>query len=229
MVITRQSRSTDEIRVIIAMRWDLVRRGITEMLRSVSELNYGVSTVVVGEASEPDELFAQVQHRDPDIIIARGNLLGLEAPAFMAGIEKACGGRIPVLILSRAVSPGRVAAACEEGVFGYLSAEIDPGSLAAALLSFRSGNLILCDQARDALLHQTTGRSASISLAPEVFAGLTGREREVIPLLEEGLSNKEIAYQLGIGRRSAEMHVARLVDKFGIGSRSELLVALLSK
>jgi DNA-binding NarL/FixJ family response regulator len=229
MVTTSQNRSTGEIRVIIAMRWDLVRRGIAEMLRSISDSNFGANVVVVGEATEPDELFAQVQHRDPDVIIARGNLLGLDAAAFMAGVGNACGWRVPVLILSRAVNPERVAAACEAGVAGYLPAEVTPQSLGAALHSFRSGNLILCDEARDALLRQTSERSASVSLAPELFASLTAREREVLPLLEEGLSNKEIAYQLGIGRRSAEMHVARLIDKFGTGSRSELLVSLLSK
>jgi len=229
MILAPHAMHSGETRVVLAMRWELVRRGIAGMLHDLSDAGLGVNATVVGEAQDADELFRIVGESAPDIVIGRANLLGLEAEEFMCRLREARGAALPVIVLARLMEPERVCQAWAFGVSGYLRSEIDLQTLAAAIHAVRSGNLIMCAEAELVVRQQLQHRPRSISSLSGLIEALTVREHEVMELVAEGLSNKEIAFRMGIGRRTAEMHVARLVDKFGMASRSELLVALLSR
>jgi DNA-binding NarL/FixJ family response regulator len=229
MILAPQAERTSETRVVLAMRWELVRRGIAGMLHELHEAGLGVNARVVGEAQDAQEVFRLVGESKPDLVIGRANLLGMDAPEFTCRLNEARGARMPLVILARMMDPVRVCQAWACGVSGYLHSEIDLQTLAAAIHAVRSGNLIMCAEAEAAVRERLQQRPRAVPALAGMVEALTAREREVMDLVAAGLSNKEIAFRMGIGRRTAEMHVAKLIDKFGMASRSELLVALLSR
>jgi DNA-binding NarL/FixJ family response regulator len=210
------------------MRWELVRRGIADMLHDLSAAGLGVTARVVGEASNVDELTEILEAGSPDLIISRANFLGLGTAQFIERLRAAGAESVPIVVLARTVEPDRVHQAWACGVRAYVRSEIDLLTLAAVLHAIRSGNLIMCAEALKVIQEQPGHHHRQIPALSRLVESLTTREHEVMDLVAEGLSNKEIAYRMGIGRRTAEMHVSRLIDKFGLTSRSELLVALLS-
>jgi DNA-binding NarL/FixJ family response regulator len=98
----------------------------------------------------------------------------------------------------------------QRGYRGYLSPQDDETQLSKALQALRRGEI----WASRELLTRTIGRLS----APQ----LTEREREVLQLLAQGLSNRAIGEQLGISERTVKTHVANLFDKFGVRTRLEL-------
>ncbi|MEM1125708.1 MAG: response regulator transcription factor [Bacteroidota bacterium] len=102
------------------------------------------------------------------------------------------------------------------GARGLLPRDVDGPTLLAALVAVAQGAVVL-----DASL---AGELIPAAVAVDEAAALTGREQEVLALLAEGLPNKLIADQLGITERTARYHVAQILAKLGVQSRTEAVV-----
>lgn len=126
-------------------------------------------------------------------------------------LRQACGA-LPVVALLPA--PDRAGEALAAGARGALLRDASPARLAAALSAAASGLVAL-----DAALARDWVRAAAPAADPG--APLTPRELEVLPLLAEGLSNKQIAAQLGIAERTAKFHVESILGKLPAATRAE--------
>jgi DNA-binding NarL/FixJ family response regulator len=121
----------------------------------------------------------------------------------------------PVLALVNAEQEARQA--LRSGARGVLSRFTPPHGIAPAALAVASGHWVLDESFATALLHLTEVERPSVNL-------LSPREQEVLSLLSEGLSNRDVATRLGISRHTAKFHVNAILDKLGATTRTEAVV-----
>ena len=201
-------------RILIADDHAIVREGVRALLAQADDM------IVVGEAPggyEAIELSASLQ---PDLIlmdIAMPGLGGLEATL---EIRK----RVPrakIIVLSQYGDPEYVRRFLKAGVSGYVLKNAAGADLVAAIRAVMRGGLVLDPEvAREAV--QENGAPAGTD-APDAYETLTDREKQVLKLVAEGRSNKEVAELLGISVKTAMSHREHVMLKLGLHNRTELI------
>lgn len=201
-------------RILIADDHAIVREGVRALLAQADDM------IVVGEAPggyEAIELSASLQ---PDLIlmdIAMPGLGGLEATL---EIRK----RVPrakIIVLSQYGDPEYVRRFLKAGVSGYVLKNAAGADLVAAIRAVMRGGLVLDPEvAREAV--QENGAPVGTD-APDAYETLTDREKQVLKLVAEGRSNKEVAELLGISVKTAMSHREHVMLKLGLHNRTELI------
>jgi two-component system nitrate/nitrite response regulator NarL len=192
------------MRVIVVSDDPLARGGLATLL----EGQRGVR--VAAQVGTREDWAALALAYEPDVgVWDLGTGLFGEAP-----VELGPGGP-PILALVQ--DDAQAAAAQAAGARGVLSRDADGERLAAALTALVHGLVVLDPAFGDA------PRPRSVTPAALV-EGLTPREQEVLALLAEGVSNKQIAHRLGISERTAKFHVNAILGKLGAESRTEAVV-----
>lgn len=174
--------------------------------------------VVVGEAGDGDAALAEVARLRPDVVlmdIAMPHLDGFEATRRITQLHK----HVKVLILSMYVEEQLVARCLEAGASGYVLKDVPVSQLADAIMSVARGERYLSFPDVDKVIDQR-GR---IARARTKYDLLTDREREVLKLLADGLSVKEVAARLGRSAKTAEVHKYNLMRKLGVHDRAGLV------
>jgi DNA-binding NarL/FixJ family response regulator len=201
------------IRILIVDDHAILREGVRSLLKAHEDLE------VVGEASDGQEALAAVASLDPDVVlmdIAMPGLGGLEAAL---EIRKQ-GLRARVLILSQYEDREYVRRLLKAGVAGYVLKKSAGAQLAGAIRAAHRGGLVLDPEiARTAM--EDVGPTAPAEADP--YEALTDREKQVLKLVAEGHSNKEVADVLGISVKTAMSHRERVMEKLGIHNRTELV------
>lgn len=200
-------------RVFIVDDHQLAREGLRAVLS-----DSGVD--VVGCAATGEEAVEQVRDLEPDVVLMDVRLGpgidGLEATRRIVGL----GLGIRVLVLTLHDMPAYVREALAAGAAGYVLKDTAIGDLLAAIDQVMAGNtavpLGLVNAAMRAM--PLPGRGANLSHT------LTGRELEVVKLVAQGLTNKEIARQLGISPATVKAHVERIIGKLGVADRTQAAV-----
>jgi len=196
------------IRIVVADDHALVREGIRRVLDEATEFE------VVAEASDGDEALSRVRELDPDVL-----LLDLTMPG-VGGLEvtrriRAESTRPRIMILSMHDETEYVLQAVKAGADGYLlKDDAGPEMLRRAVSAVHSGESFFSPRAAAALA--VSVRSDEAQLVPQPVDLLTGRELDVLRLLASGQSNKQMATELGISRRTVESHRESLMKKLGI-------------
>ena len=199
----------DEIRVMVVDDHDMVRRGLAAYFKTHPDL------ILVGEASDGLEALEVCQSQQPDVI-----LMDLIMPG-MGGIEATRRIReqhpdIQVIALTSFQDKDLVQEAIQVGAISYLLKNVSGDDLADAV---RSAN------ARHGTLSpEVTWDFIMSAQKPKLGDDLTPREREVLALLVEGLTNPEIAERLSISRATATAHVSHILSKLGVSNRAEAIV-----
>ena len=204
---------TDRIRVLVVDDHAVVRSGLLAFLDGESDLE------VVGAAAGGAEVLDLLARLDSDGVLPDVILMDLQMSP-VDGIESTRRIRaryhdVEVVALTSFGEPERVLRALEAGASGYLLKDADADEVTAAIRAAHRGELQL-DAAVARRLMSTLHESRTYS------AELTARELDVVALVGKGKANKEIAFELGIGERTARTHVSNILRKLGLTSRTQL-------
>jgi DNA-binding NarL/FixJ family response regulator len=204
------------VRVVIADDQALVRAGFRMILTAD-----GID--VVGEAENGAEAVEAVRRTRPDVV-----LMDIRMPT-MDGIEAArlvlAGDHPPrVIMLTTFDLDNYVYAALGLGASGFLLKDVTPEYLVAAIRIVRDGDALLAPSITRRLVERFTTPSPRESPLHRDLAALTPREREVLTLVAQGLSNVEIAGHLFLSEATVKTHVARILAKLGLRDRVQAVV-----
>lgn len=204
-----------KIRVVIADDHGLMRAGVKALLAATDDIE------VVGEAEDGEEAIREVRRLGPDVVlmdVAMPGLGGLEA-TLVVRKEKP---DVKILVLTQYDDREYVSRFLKAGVSGYVLKKAAASELVAAIRAVHRGGLVLDPEiARDVLSEQ--GREAAVEQIEDPYETLTDREKQVLKLVAEGSSNKEIAETLDISVKTAMAHREHLMEKLGVHSRTELI------
>jgi DNA-binding NarL/FixJ family response regulator len=210
---------SDVIRVALADDQALIRAGLRSLIDAQDDLT------VVAEAGDGEEAFSVVREHVPDVVlmdIRMPNVDGLEATRRIAAEERLAG--VHVVILTTFELDEYVFESLRVGASGFLVKDTEPADLLRAVRAVAAGDALLSPGVTRRLIAEFATRAKAPGLAPEL-SRLTDREREVMALVAEGLTNDEIAERLYVSPATAKTHVSRLLAKLGARDRAQLVVA----
>jgi two-component system nitrate/nitrite response regulator NarL len=198
-----------KIQVLLADDHPVVRKGIGSWLSGIEHLE------VVDEAVNGVEAVAKVKELSPDIVLMDVDMPQLNGLEATKTIRKECP-NTKVLILSMHTNKNVVLQIIRSGAHGYVLKDAPPADLLRAIESVSSGEPFFSPDINQIVLNQYLAETG----APEAptAASLTEREREVLAMIAEGQSNKEMAGKMGVGVRTVETHRERMMAKLNIHS-----------
>jgi DNA-binding NarL/FixJ family response regulator len=203
------------IRILIADDHELVRQGVRHTLQTVPEWE------IVGEAANGREAVELSERLQPDVAVldlSMPELNGLEA---IRRIVKTCP-QIRILVLSIHDSDILIHEVLGAGAKGYLLKSDAARDLVSAVQALVNGRPFFTAKVSQALLDNFL--SSGTSKRPEERSRLTAREQEIVRLISDSKTNKEIAAVLHISVRTVETHRSNIMEKLGIHSVSDLIL-----
>ncbi|HEX6681921.1 MAG TPA: response regulator transcription factor [Candidatus Limnocylindrales bacterium] len=202
------------IRVLLADDQPLVRSGIAMLLAAEPDIE------VVGECNDGASAIEDALRLEPDVVLMDVRMPGLDGVAATARLA----GRTRVLILTTYHVDEAVYGALRAGAVGFLLKDAVPVELVMAVKAVAAGQAWLDPAVAQGLLAEFAARPAP-GATPEAMSALTQREREVLILAAQGLSNEEIAATLVIGEATVKTHLGRVLMKLGVRDRTQAVVA----
>jgi NarL family two-component system response regulator LiaR len=190
-----------------------VRSGLGAFLLAFDDLT------LVGEASSGEEAVRLCKQLRPDVVLMDLVMPGMDGAQATSVIRENCP-EIQVIALTSFKEEELVQRAMRAGAIGYLLKNVTADELAQAIRSAKAGRPTLAPEAAQALIRATTR-------PPEPGSDLTAREREVLALMVEGLTNPEIADRLVVSRSTIKFHVSSILSKLGASSRTEAVALAL--
>jgi DNA-binding NarL/FixJ family response regulator len=212
------SHGSDAIRVMICDDHALFRRGLIMVLESEEGIE------VVGEAEDGDEAIRKAEELAPDVVlmdVRMPRVTGIEATRAIAGVDPSA----KVLMLTVSDEEDDLYDAIKAGATGYLLKEISIEEVADAIRAVVSGQSLISPSMAAKLLTEFTNlaKKADEKLAA-ASPRLTDRELEVLKLVAQGMSNREIAGELYISENTVKNHVRNILEKLHLHSRMEAVV-----
>ncbi len=210
------------IRLLLVDDHPVVRQG----LRTFLAARPGVE--VVGEAASGEEALARLAEAvaggdAPDVVLMDLVMPGMGGVA-ATGEVTTRHPDVSVLVLTSFTSDDQVLAAVRAGAAGYVLKDAQPAELEAAIRAVADGEVYLHPAAAAAVVHAVTGGAGDPLPAgglPEGLAQLTAREREVLTLLGEGLSNADLGERLFISEKTVKTHVSSILAKLDVTDRTQ--------
>jgi DNA-binding NarL/FixJ family response regulator len=203
-----------KLRVVIADDQPMMRAGFKAVLEATGDI------VVVAEASDGEEAVRAANQHSPDVV-----LMDIRMPV-MDGIEATR--RLPrqrVLILTTFGLDQYILEALRAGASGFLLKDAPTQEVVAAVRAVAAGDAVLSAAVTRQLLDQVARRlPAAVSRRPDELELLTEREREVLRMLANGLSNAEIAGALVVSEATVKSHVSHLLGKLGLRDRVQAVI-----
>ena len=192
------------IRVFLVDAHEVTRRGVTTVLAADPHIR------VVGEAESMDQARRRALAVRPDVAVVDGAPLCADLRSVLPGMR--------CLVLGQDVSPEAVSAAIQAGASGYIVKDAHSAELVAAVRRVAAGHILFA--------------AATIALSEPSFNGhhqnrlalQTARDRQLLQLLGEGLSNREIAERLGLGVKTVKNYVSNLLAKLDLTNRTQAAV-----
>ncbi|HKZ83737.1 MAG TPA: response regulator transcription factor [Anaerolineae bacterium] len=195
------------IRVMIVDDHAVVRSGLGAFLSAFDDLE------LAGEAESGEEAIRMCGEVRPDVVLMDMVMPGLDGAAATQALRTACPD-IQVLALTSFREEDLIQRALRAGAIGYLLKNVSADDLADAIRAAHAGRPTLAPEAAEALIHATTQPPAS-------KYELTEREREVLALMVQGLSNPQIAERLVVSQSTVKFHVSSILAKLNASSRTE--------
>jgi NarL family two-component system response regulator LiaR len=200
--------SGKRIKLLVVDDQNIVRKGIRALLEQVDDID------VIGEASNGEEAVAEAKRRNPDVI-----LMDLMMPKMdgITAIQEIQAGQLTarIIALTSFVTEDKVFPAIKAGAMGYLLKDSEPEDLITAIRKVNRGEPSLHPIVAKMVLEELA-QPVKQPLTPEP---LTQREVDIIRLVAQGLSNRQIADQLVIGEATVRTHVGNVLNKLHLANR----------
>ena len=202
------------VTVLLADDHPIVRQGMRNLLEADAGL------LVVGEAEDGLQAVQLAEQHKPDVVIVdmmMPRLNGLEAIRQITA-------RVPhtrCIVLSMQSADPYIVQALKAGAAGYVLKDSAPNEIANAIQQVLNGKRYLSPQLSEKLIDLFILQIENEVLDP--YNSLTAREREVLQLAVEGLSNNDIAEQLSISHRTVEQHRQNMMNKMGFKNQTDLI------
>jgi DNA-binding NarL/FixJ family response regulator len=207
--------TTDRIRLIVVDDHEVVRTGLKAILEPESDID------VVAEAGSAQEAVRMADTFEPTVVLMDVRMEG------MNGIEacriiKSAHPDINVLMLTSFAEDEAVTSAIMAGASGFLLKNVNRADLLKAIRAVSQGQSLL----DPAITKSVMDKFANLmeSEKDRALDAISNREREVLTLIAQGMTNRQIAEQLVISENTARNHVSRILDKLGLARRSEAAV-----
>jgi DNA-binding NarL/FixJ family response regulator len=207
------------IRVLLADDQALVRSGFKVLLDAedditvVGEAATGIAAVERARATRPDVVLMDIRMPEMDGIKATSEI------ARTRGLDQ-----VRVLILTTYETDAYVFEALQGGASGFLLKDAGPAELLHAIRVVAAGDALLAPRITRRLIAQFTAERVATRVAEDRLSVLTQREREVLALVGQGLSNDEIGATLFLSPATARTHVSHAMAKLGARDRAQLVV-----
>ncbi|GAA3270789.1 DNA-binding response regulator [Streptomyces lavendulae subsp. lavendulae] len=198
------------IRVLLVDDHQVVRRGLRTFLEVQEDIE------VVGEAADGEEGIARAEELRPDVILMDVKMPGTDGIEALRRL-RALTNPARVLIVTSFTEQRTVVPALRAGAAGYVYKDIDPDALAGAIRSVHAGHVLLQPEVAEALLAAQDDQPAGAGRP----GALTDREREVLGLIADGRSNREIARALVLSEKTVKTHVSNILMKLDLSDRTQ--------
>jgi DNA-binding NarL/FixJ family response regulator len=194
------------IQILIVDDHSVVRQGLRMFLSLDPELE------IVGEARNGAEGVQLAQALRPDVVLMDLLMPVMDGVTAIGAIRRDLP-EVEVIALTSVLEDSLVFGAIRAGAIGYLLKDTEADELCQAIKAAAAGQVQLSPQAAARLMREVR--------APQSPETLTQREIDVLRLMAKGLSNKEIARELGIGEKTVKTHVSNILSKLGVLSRTQ--------
>ncbi len=205
-----------KIRILVADDHPVVLKGLAFFLGTHPDFE------LVGQAHDGNEVLEKVEELRPDVVLM--DLLmpvvdGVEATARIKTGHPA----VKVVVLTSFADFDHILPALRAGATGYILKDVHPDQLAEAIRGAYNGNVLLSPDISTNLMERVASLSAPSAdpAPPEGLDRLTGREREVLAAVAQGMSNKEIATLLHISEKTVKSHMTRILGKLELNDRTQ--------
>jgi DNA-binding NarL/FixJ family response regulator len=203
------------LRILIADDHPMFRNGIKGMLSTVPEFE------VVGLATDGPETIELALELQPDVI-----LMDIQMPG-VSGIEAtrqilATSPHIRILVVTMFEADQSVFTALRAGARGYILKDADEDEIIRAIRAVQSGEAIFSPTIAQKLIDFFA--NSTKNTAPQIFPELTERERQVLSLIAQGVSNPEIAHELSLSLKTVSNHISNIFSKLQVADRAQAIV-----
>lgn len=217
-----RSPSGDKIKVLLVDDHSMVRQGLRTFLELQDDSAMRIT--VVGEAVNGIEAVELAQRTQPDIVLldlVMPQMDGIQAiPKIIAGSPNS-----RIIILTSFGEEDKVLPAIRAGAQGYLLKDIPPNELVRAIREAYLGKAQLHPDVARKLMSAVAAQEVTLNrTATRSAGGLTGREQEVLSLLGDGLSNREIAQKIFISEKTVKTHVSNILGKLHLEDRTQAAI-----
>ncbi len=208
---------SDLIRVLIADDQTLIREGLETLLSLSSGLE------VVGTARDGEEAVRLATERHPDVVLMDLRMPRLDGVEATRRVTRAAPGT-RVIALTTYADDDSIFGVLEAGAMGYLTKDAGAREIVEAIRTVHAGEALLDPAVQARVLQQLRAPHPAAAAAPTLPDDLTLREAEVLRLIAQGLSNREIADRLVVTESTIKTHINNLFSKIGARDRAQAVV-----
>lgn len=216
MPVSEQPGSESPIRVFLLDDHEVVRRGVRDMLNDEPDIS------VIGEAGTVEQALVRVPALRPQVAVLDVRLPDGDGITVCRELRS----RMPELVCLMLTSFDDEEALLDSimaGASGYVLKQIRGSDLVAAVRTVAAGQSLL-DPSATARLMARLRQGPKEEQEPEALPGLTEREREILALIGEGLTNRQIGQRLFLAEKTVKNHISRLLAKLGVERRVQAAV-----
>jgi len=202
----------EKIKILLVDDHAIMRDGIKALLSIYDDIE------VVGEASEGREAIEMARELNPDVVVMDISMPGMDGLEVTRRLTKRNPG-MKVIILTQHDNREYILSAIKVGAAGYIPKKALGSDLISAIRAVHSGDSFLYPSAAKTLIDDYRKQAEQ----PDIYESLTEREREILKLIAEGLTSREIANALYISQKTVQGHRTKIMEKLDLHNRTELI------